>query len=441
MNQIKKIIKQEYISNALLALIFLYPFLPFNFVSILIISLTLAAFFETYINKTFNVFLILKKIKYSVFFVTALSITLLYTEDMNSGINNVLKVLPFVLLPIIFSLKRKINQHTIKNYLLIFITSNFIFIILIFIYFLNNFFFGCYYEMSLLPFYIKLKYLFKFPFYNLMWCSEKVNVAGFFVHKVYNSMHLLFCIVSIYFLLKTFKFNKFIKIVLVLFLLIFTSSLISMASLVNMFLLLLITIIVLWYELKKIRHVGKPLFFILFILIFVLMSKLLNFQFLSKETKWMYNIEQKKEAINNFTDVEPRFYINSCTIEIIKNNFLFGVGIGDFTKQQLSCYKSRIIKNSIYKDIYKEELNPHNQYLTYFSAGGLFLMVSFLAVMFNGLKRALLQKHYYYLLFLLIISINLLFESMFIRMFGVLFFCLFNSLLQHKEFYLRLKKI
>ncbi|MDC3388814.1 hypothetical protein OAX11_04830, partial [Flavobacteriaceae bacterium] len=78
----------------------------------------------------------------------------------------------------------------------------------------------------------------------------------------------------------------------------------------------------------------------------------------------------------------------------------------------------------------------HNYYAYLYLSGGLIGVVLFLGMMFKNIKIALQHDDMLYLLFLIAFFITLLFENSLYRVYGVIYFALFNSVFLQK--YLRI---
>jgi O-antigen ligase len=101
---------------------------------------------------------------------------------------------------------------------------------------------------------------------------------------------------------------------------------------------------------------------------------------------------------------------------------LTGYGIGDVRETLGNIYKEYQIRHAL-----KNNLNAHNQYLqTALAAGlpGLLILLACLVMPFIISSR---ERNMLYALFLLIIGINFLFESMLCRQAGVVFCSFFNG--------------
>jgi len=142
-------------------------------------------------------------------------------------------------------------------------------------------------------------------------------------------------------------------------------------------------------------------------------------------------INNAQEAISNeqlntktSESTGERIFIWRSCLQIIEENFLVGVGTGDVKDRLMLEYE----KNNI-TTAYNEKLNAHNQYLQTFISLGIVGLLILLLSLILPIIAAFKMRHMIYLLFLLLIGFNLLFESMFERQAGVVFYAFFNGLL------------
>lgn len=119
-----------------------------------------------------------------------------------------------------------------------------------------------------------------------------------------------------------------------------------------------------------------------------------------------------------------RILVWQTSIEIIKENFLFGVGTGDIKDRLVQEYEKENISKA-----YQAKLNAHNQYLQTFIALGLIGFLILILVLIFPLLLSFKERNTIYLLFLLLFGFNLLFESMLERQAGVVFYAFFNGIL------------
>ena len=110
--------------------------------------------------------------------------------------------------------------------------------------------------------------------------------------------------------------------------------------------------------------------------------------------------------------------------EVIKENLIFGVGTGDSRDKLMEKYLEKNMKTE-----YEFGLNSHNQFLNTAVSIGIIglvvLILCFLMPFYQGWK----QKELLLMGFVVIVSMNLLFESMFERQSGVIFYVFLNTIL------------
>ena len=99
---------------------------------------------------------------------------------------------------------------------------------------------------------------------------------------------------------------------------------------------------------------------------------------------------------------------------------MFGVGTGDVKEELLKEYKKENIPYAIEKS-----LNAHNQYLQSSVAIGSFGLLVLLLTIFIPVYGAIYPRNWVYVIFLFLIIINLLFESMFERQAGGSVLCFY----------------
>jgi hypothetical protein len=127
-----------------------------------------------------------------------------------------------------------------------------------------------------------------------------------------------------------------------------------------------------------------------------------------------------------YNSVTQRFEFCRAALNTIKHHFWFGVGTGDVWDAQRNSYEQ--INTTLPPNI-TEKAHPHNQYLSVFSAFGIF---GFLWFMFALLYPAISTKRFHLLLytaFFIIIAISMLSDDTLETQAGVTLFAVFNSLL------------
>lgn len=251
---------------------------------------------------------------------------------------------------------------------------------------------------------------------------------SFFHHPGYFAMFLNFAIAIILnSILKTGLAKKsrkktFFLVLLIIYFSLFVIMLSSKAGIIALFVLFFITVAhVIVVEKQVVAGV------ILIAIIFGLFYSAFNIFPYS-----LFRIVKAKQVVENIENIENeeigssagRIIIWQNSVEIIMDNFLVGVGTGDVKDFLVDKYRENNIKGAL-----KKRLNAHNQYLQTFITLGVigFLILTLSLVL--PVYFAFRHKHYLYLLFLIIFSLNLLVESMLETQAGVVFYAFFNSFL------------
>ena len=112
-----------------------------------------------------------------------------------------------------------------------------------------------------------------------------------------------------------------------------------------------------------------------------------------------------------------------CSITLIKNNWLMGVGPGKVQEYLDNCY------NDISPEVYQgREFNTHNQFLGYWAGMGIVGLITFLLILMATAIKGFQRKNYFSLLFILFLSICFLTENIMVRQQGIVAVALFINL-------------
>jgi O-antigen ligase len=122
-----------------------------------------------------------------------------------------------------------------------------------------------------------------------------------------------------------------------------------------------------------------------------------------------------------------RLMVWQCSIEIIKENFIFGVGTGDVKTELIKKYKEKGILQAL-----KESLNAHSQYMQTFIALGFVGFIILLSCLIFPAIHSFKQGNILFILFILLFAFHIMVESMLERQGGVVFFAFFYSFLLSK---------
>ena len=132
----------------------------------------------------------------------------------------------------------------------------------------------------------------------------------------------------------------------------------------------------------------------------------------------------KNRDVQSVESNQARLSVWQASVEVIKNNPVIGSGTGDAKYALLEEYKKEGMTGA-----YNEILNSHNQYLQTIIAVGIPGILILLANLFAPLFMAIKRKRFVYMLFIVILCLNFLTESMLDQQAGTMFYGLFNSLL------------
>jgi O-antigen ligase len=123
---------------------------------------------------------------------------------------------------------------------------------------------------------------------------------------------------------------------------------------------------------------------------------------------------------------DRRTAIWESAIHVFRENLILGVGIGDVRNELTKEYK-----NSSNDEIVQNYYNVHNQFLEILVEQGIIGFILFLLVLCSIAFIAISQKNIIYFLFLTMMIIFFMFETILYRLPGVIFFSLFSFLLIH----------
>ncbi len=350
-----------------------------------------------------------KKNNHKILFFTIISyflysaLSLLWSSNVLNGLKELETILSIIIFPIITilspTLKKKHQINILKSHIL-----------------------GTLFSFSIqIAIATYRAYIIKEPFpINCIHCESILSFYFYtelshFIHPSYASLFSLFSIVSI--LLIVFKHNESKKWLLLIFIyltIIYLYS--SKAGFLALFFISFLSLIYLIVKTKKIKFsvIGTVIFISLSFFIFN--SK--RVQTLLSERK----INIKKSENDEKTDV--RILIWQSHFELIEENFFWGTGIGDYSFEIVNKYKITHFDAGVHS-----KFGAHNQFLMAFSSLGILGFISIFAIFFISFLYSLKEKNLIGIAFLIITSINFLFESMLMRQHGVVFFSFFFAFL------------
>lgn len=176
-----------------------------------------------------------------------------------------------------------------------------------------------------------------------------------------------------------------------------------------------------FYLFLKFRAKGKSRYFGfgLIIILLVLVPIALTNPRVNNYLEW-----RSERNIEHFAIQNDRYIIWNSAKEILKKNFLLGVGTGDIQDELNKEYLRT--GNKKLADV---NTNAHNQYFEIIAENGIAGLLIFLAIMGTMIWLAVRQKNLIYLMFIIIVFSSFMFETILNRLAGVTFFSLFGFLL------------
>nr|WP_295705846.1 O-antigen ligase family protein [uncultured Lacinutrix sp.] len=308
-----------------------------------------------------------------------LCLTFFYSEELNLGVKMIVKSLPFLLIPLGLLTTSKVSNRQLNILSIGFFLGNITTIIISFIYgvvvFKNN----------------------PLPLKNgFSYFTSYVDI-----HPSYFSIFILYSVLLLFWNNRNNKdFTNFKKLIIFISLIAIQLYLKSRAG------LLATTIIFLVYSFL---HLKKRGLYLILLIPIVLITVFKKDDFLNRNTSG---------------SIEDRVRIWESSIEVIENNLLLGVGIGDYQFELDKQYYLNSFDHGI-----NDRLNCHNQYLQTFVTSGILGILSLLSVFTALLYRAIKNKNEIILYFLISVSILMFFDSVLVRQHGILFFTFFSTIL------------
>jgi O-antigen ligase len=377
-----------------------------------IIPILIVALFFTTVNKTLykNLFsrtlnetgTLPKFIFYTIVIFYLLHIAALtYSSNLSFGFLDIQIKLSLLLLPVLFVCSDKFKDIDISKVILFYVAGAYI---------------ACVINLLLASF----KYLFV-DFDPIHFSPENIST---FQHIGYFSIYLNFAWFAAYFLLLKNKYNKIIQFFLALSLPFFAFFILLTGSKNGIILLVILASLITTYAIIK----TKKLYLGLSIFVALIVSLLYIF---TGESVINKRIERALNSTTNYSTIDKtskestaaRMMAWDASIDLIRENFIFGVGSGDIKDELMNKYSQKG-----YTGILEEKLNPHNQYLQTFGAlgiiGFLVIVTMYLSIFIYAIKK----REILMFAFILIVIISSLTESILERQAGVFFFAFFASL-------------
>lgn len=403
-------LKYEKANQFALFLLLLFPVLPIRINSLLIgfvlaFSL-LGLFFKSNFKQKFDYRSMLLASSYFI-----IAISLLYTKEIGIGLYSLEKRAVLVLFPIIFLLKKKPISSNIRELF----EKIFVLIVLLFFLYVNGIiiidFIAALNKGILQGTWVEVIRSQDFQYIYRTYFAKVSNI-----HPTFASIYMLFAvgIIVLNLLSAEYKEKRVWRIVLIFtigILFLFSLLLAAKGPLLAFFISILF---VLFLRLKRAQFVLTTIGLVLIFTISIFAVPNLK-----NRVKEVLHPNQT-EVISS---VSIRKIIHTCSWELIKENWVFGVGVGDIDEALIACYEK-----------YDEEkftstfFNTHNEYFNLFLSAGVLGLLSILITLLYPFIESIKLKDYNFLFFIVFIMICFLFENLLSRQKVVLFFAFFYLL-------------
>ncbi|MDP5104873.1 MAG: O-antigen ligase family protein [Polaribacter sp.] len=355
--------------------------------------------------------------------------SLIYSDNIQTGIDSLIKMLSFILFPLIFYLNKDFfSKKQISNIIYLFVLSVFILII----YQIANVIFN----YSFLFDNITLQEIKSNGFSALSEINDqKINqiklrrFRNFIIeisntHTTYQGLWISF---SVFFLISEFKKiqKSTLKIVCLFSIIVLICWLYFISARMPIMALLISGSVTIFFfsNYSKLKLVKIGLVFST-----VIIASLCFKNPFSIRVKEYYNtglgLLEKTSKTSEFNSSNVRNGIYYCDLKLIKESPFIGVGIGDLQAELNKCYNKEIgAKVYTWRDY-----NTHNQYAFFWISSGFLGLSLFLLLIFNLFKKSIKNEDYL-LFYLSILTVIIFFtENLLERSDGVLFFGFFTGL-------------
>ncbi|PBQ30742.1 hypothetical protein CNR22_02785 [Sphingobacteriaceae bacterium] len=242
-----------------------------------------------------------------------------------------------------------------------------------------------------------------------------------FIHASYFAMYLLLAIIFVVvFYNEWFKTQKSVIYSSYFFISIFVTSIFLCSSklgLISFFISMPLLMIYKFKEhftLKRIFAVGATLLVVLFLLVKIFPAPFNRFNSLNPAS-----LENIDKTSSESTTV--RILIWKESVKLIKDNFIFGTGVGDANDKLTKSYGDNGLTGA-----YEHHFNAHNQFFQTFIGLGLVGFTVLALMTFGAVFKGFRDRNFLLCIFAFLIILNFLVESMLQTSAGVLFFVFFS---------------
>jgi O-antigen ligase len=178
----------------------------------------------------------------------------------------------------------------------------------------------------------------------------------------------------------------------------------------------------LYFVIKFYRKISKVV-----IIIILITAALGSAIMLKTNERLKYSLEElSSSGINGTFAKDTRYLIWKSALGVIRSNLVLGAGTGNASDELKKEFKSRG-----YTEGYYEDLNAHNQFLEIMLENGIIGLIIFLSILGYLVFIASSENNLLLGLFIIMMVVFFMFESVLNRLAGITFFPLFSFMLMH----------
>ena len=146
--------------------------------------------------------------------------------------------------------------------------------------------------------------------------------------------------------------------------------------------------------------------------------------------KWriesVVDIQDTEFTVGKEEGIKMRKRLWSSSAEVFANNWLFGVGSGDFYDEL-----NKVYKENKFRIQYRHEMNSHNQYLSYLVSNGIVGLLLFIFYMFYPIRMYFKSKRWLPFFITILFVLSYITESYLYTNKGVVVVAFFMTLMFH----------
>jgi O-antigen ligase len=241
------------------------------------------------------------------------------------------------------------------------------------------------------------------------------------LHATYLSLYIALSIIALLMLIVNRKHHRASILLHTFCLLVLSAGLLQLASRAVLIAFLIIVNAVLpWYVATR---KGK----IRFLLLSVLVSALVLFCIFRTDSLNFRLVQGLRDDVSAtslpYSAADPRAKRWELAMSLVKQSPVVGFGTG----AEIPMLKEAYFENKFY-DSYLNELNAHNQYLSFLLKGGLFALAIYLFTLFYCFRIAIRKRDPVFIGFLVLVAVTGLSENILDVNKGIFFFAFFLSL-------------